>query len=295
MNSPLSVTPAEEEVATLADIDIAALVEDREAFNALVYTDVNEAIAAFRARTHEELPSIAPPPAILEKGMPAAMFRQVFTPNYEIRRFLNITDALDLRPIFWEYHADKFTPNNEWKHALGKLFFYGGTGKKGGARIEALKIIDFNESNGRPINELKTLWGQSLIEFHHELLQKCFRKTSPETFDASEWFGNNGKTAYGYYRAFISLFVKEAILFENFMLHGTEGEFTRDIFLPAFLDVWRETGRKPLIVSLEPTDIEGDRFWLCYPNEDRAYVERKLNRSREPKKSFFTRLFTPWI
>ncbi len=54
--------------------------------------------------------------------------------------------------------------------------------------------------------------------------------------------------------------------------------FIKNIFLPAFLKIYRETTYKPLIVALEPTEIEGDRFWLCHPHPSIEVVQRKLNK-----------------
>ena len=182
-----------------------------------------------------------------------------------------------MEPLFWEYYEDKFTSHNEWKHALGKLAFFGGVGKKGGVKIDAFNIIDFNYWGGEKLSAVRTLWGQPLIEFHHEFFDATFRPLSDCTFDASDWFTINGKNAHGYYQNFLSLFIRHGILFENFMLDEKEFTFTRDVVLPAFIAVCRATGRKPLIVPLEPTTIEGERFWMCYPDKSKLFVLDKLN------------------
>lgn len=260
--------------------EIEALIRDRGLFNEFVYTPLEDALTILRERWED--PAIPTPdfiPPVLASGFKAVIFRQLVTPNYEIRRFVNLIDSLDLDPVFWEYHSDKFTSNNEWKHSLGKMFFYKGHGKKGGMKVDSLNVIDFNRFNGKRLSEVETTWGESLVDFHHDLIEQTFRKVPGEFFDASAWFAQRGGSAKDYYASFLSLFIKHGILFENFMLDEKETEFTEQIFLPAFMSVYRETGLKPLIVSLEPTDIEGDLFWMCHPHESRAYVDSRSTSS----------------
>lgn len=269
------------------EVDIEYLIGSRAAFNEFVYTPLDQALLELEKRSkdvvlentvQEILPAGLPEP--LKTGHGAIIFRQLATPNYEIKRFINIIDVISgIHPIIWEYHSDKFTSNNECKHALGKMHFYGGKGKLGGAKIETLNIIDFNTYNGKKINEVKTLWGQSLVDHHHELLDLEYvnHEIKPyHLFDSSDWFSKSGGSAKEYYKNFLTLFVQNGILFENFMLDQKEMAFTRDVFLPAFIEVIRQTGHKPLIVALEPTDIEGDKFWLCYPPNSLGPIKGKI-------------------
>ncbi len=188
---------------------------------------------------------------------------------------------MDLQPIFWEYYDDKFTSNNECKHALGKMGFYHGIGKKGGSKIEHTNIIDFNTSDGKPIDSVKTLWSQKLVDFHHELLNKYFPTLKDNYFDASAWFLKHGISAKNYYKNFLKLFLKHGILLENFMLDEKEIGFTKEIVLPALIEIYEETGEKALIVALEPTDIEGAEFWMCHPYQTKEDVNSKAYKETE--------------
>jgi hypothetical protein len=47
--------------------------------------------------------------------------------------------------------------------------------------------------------------------------------------------------------------------------------------LPAFIHVYEETGLKPLIVALEPTDTEDDEYWISYPHEEKSFIAEKLH------------------
>lgn len=261
--------------------DIDELVNDRKKFEAFVYTPIDEAVAELDRRrkdvnlvkkVNDFLDWDIPEP--LRNGPRAVLFRQLATPNYEVRRFLNIVRLVDsLPPLFWEYYNDKFTSNNEWKRSLGKLFFFGGVGKMGGSKIENINVIEFNKYVGKKISEVRTLWNQSLVEFHHKLFDEtCKSFINNEFYDASDWFSKNGEVAKNYYVPFMSLFVQNAILFENFILDVKERTFTRDIFLPAFIKIFQETGYKPLIVALEPTELEDDVFWLCHPKDSKKHV-----------------------
>ena len=259
-------------------IDIESLVANRALFNEYVYTSLEDAMDLLKKRSGEPQPTldVVIPKELLD-GPKALIFRQLITSNYEIRRFISLIDSIELKPLFWEFYKDKFTSNNEWKHSLGKMCFYEGLGKNHGIKTQSVKVIDFNTYNGKTIESVQTTWGESLVDFHHKLYSERFRELKTTDFiDASGWFKENGSTASGYYSRFLQLFLTNAVLFENFMLDEKEISFTKDVFLPAFIEIYERTGLKPLIVCLEPTDIEGDSFWMCHPHEDMPYVLNKL-------------------
>jgi hypothetical protein len=264
------------------NIDIDKLVSNREAFNKFVYTPLDEAVRELKKRqTNKQLKiKISKSlkdglPAPFETGPRAVLFRQIATPNYETRLFMSITESAGLDPLFWEYYEDKFVSNNEVKYYLGKLNFFKGIGKKGGFKSENKNIINFNSCNGKKLCEVKTLSGESLISFHHRFFAKTYRKMPPDYFfDASNWFKANGGNAAGYYKSYLSLFVAHAIEFENFMLDEKELSFTKELFLPAFCQVIKEFNFRPLIVALEPTDKETNKFWMCHPYSSKKFIEK---------------------
>jgi hypothetical protein len=267
------------------NIDIDKLICDREAFNKFVYTPVNEAIRELKKRRGNKklenkilrsLKNNLPSP--LKISPRAVLFRQLATPNYETRRFMDITELAGIKPLFWEYYNDKFVSKNEVKYYLGMINFCRGIGKKGGLKSEYKKIIDFNCYNGKKISDVKTISGKKLVSFHHSLFAGTYRKLPKDYFfDASDWLKENGGTAANYYKNYLTLFVSNAIEFENFMLDIKEVSFTKELFLPAFCQVIKEFGVKPLIVALEPTEIETNEFWMCHPYSSKKFVDRKLN------------------
>ncbi len=275
---------------SLLEVDIDALVADRQAFSKFVYTPLRAALEERKKRRsdreierkiaeflHGDIPVF-----LSEKTLKAVLFRQVATPNYEVRRFLHLVEGIGgLEPVLWEYYEDKFTSNNSWKYTLGKIPFFMGQKQNAPQRIERIRIIDFDRYDGKKLSRVKTIWGQPLVEFHHKLFEHTYISLPDGYFfDSSGWSAKHGDTAAHYYAPFLSLFVKHALLFENFMLDEKELSFSKEVFLPAFIEVYRRTGRKPLIVCLEPTEIEGEEYWLCHPHASKAFVEEQSRAGR---------------
>ncbi len=259
------------------------LVQNRARFDKHVYTSLPDAIQELERRRADpklreriEAALNHDIPAPLRTDPRAVLFRQVITPNYETRRFLSITDSLPIKPLFFDHSDDKYVANNEWKYHLGRLCFYKGQDQSGNAQKEYLKIIDFNAYDGKPISSVRTFSNESLVDFHRSFFLSRFPDHEQDLFFASPWIQKQRLEGNGYYESVLMLFLCHGILFENFMLDSKEARFTRDIFLPAFIKVHKRFRLKPLIVNLEPTDIEGDSFWMYHPFEDKAYAEERL-------------------
>lgn len=261
---------------------IEQLVADEGKFRDFIYTPLSVALAELdrRSSTDPAATDDERIPHVLKNGKKkAVIFRHVATPNHEIRRFVGLVDGFSeglIDPLIFEYHSDKFTNLNEWKYSLGKLPFHKTFDKKGNLVFEQKSVVDFNTSNNKSIGSVNTLWGQSLVDFHHELFCKSFPHLGGNFFDLSEWIKENGQTPVEYYKHFFNFFVRHGILFENFLLKENETTFTKNVIIPAFLDVWHKTGLRPLIVPLEPTDIEDNYFWLCQTHYDKDFVVDKI-------------------
>jgi hypothetical protein len=264
--------------------DIDKLLSDRDAFNSFIYTSFEEAIEELNRRKGKEHVLGLDVPEIMRNGPRFVIFRHIATPNYEIRRFMSAADAAEVKPLILEYTADIFRSLNQWKYSLAKIGFYKGRDKKGGLITEHRNIIDFNTSNSKPLSEISTTWNQGLVDFHHEFFLAHFPEHRENIFDLSKWLHENGHNAKSYYKSFLSLFLGQAILFENFSLEGEELSFTRDVILPAFMEIVKETGHKPLIVALEPTEIEDDLFWLCHPHDTKKILSDKIKTRVLPSK-----------
>lgn len=251
-----------------AEINIDEITSNSEEFRNFVFTPTSDAIEELKNRWNNKtltenvenyLNGNIPEPLV--NGFKAVLFRQLFTPNFEFRHFLELINLATIDPVFWEYYDDKFTSNNPIKHALGKMRFQSEINKQTNL---CKNIIDFNACDGKKIKDLKTAWGESLIDFHHSLIESEFCN-SKFFFDASDWFHHTGENAKGYYSKYLYLFLRNGILYENFLLEGHELIFVKEVFLPAFIKVWESSGYKPLIVELLPFDSQGNDYWLSYP------------------------------
>lgn len=195
------------------------------------------------------------------------LFRQIATPTHEVLRFLDMTERLSLRPIILEYTQDKFVnAGNAYKKALGKLPIYQSRGSDGRDIVRNMTVIDFNASAGKRLADIKVKWGTTLQDFHHEML-KCATGLEPSEVcvDASLWFKKEGSAANKYYDAFMTLFIRDAVMFENYEPLPHLAGFMRETVIPAFERTTTKFGYRPLIVRVNPKQEELHAFWDTYP------------------------------
>jgi len=202
----------------------------------------------------------------------AVIVRHLFTPDYELEKFLEKAKKFNLEPVLLEYTEDKFVAENEDKRALGKLFFFRGIFRGGKICMDVFKIIDFDKNIKKKISEVKTTHNESLVDFHHRILNHFYPKIKENIFDYSEWFHSNGKNAKEYYKNFLVLFLKNAVLFDNFRISGEEGVFCRNVFVPAFTSVYDTLGFKPLIYPLQNIEDEDNPKWWGYPLDKKEKI-----------------------
>ena len=213
------------------------------------------------------------PKQFIDNSAPiAVLFRNIFTPDYEIGIFLKHAESIGAQPILAEYTKDKFVTINEDKYALGKLYFYLNTDAHGHVNMQGFKIIDFNSADGMPLCNVNTIWGESLVGFHHRIMARWYSDCFQYIVDLSEWAHRNGGHAKEYYYSLFALFIRHAILFENFRETGPEGEFYRNIFIPTFTRVTDHFGMKPLICPIQTPEDENNPKWWGYPPERMEYI-----------------------
>jgi len=204
----------------------------------------------------------------LGNGKPlAVLFRQVATPNYETLRFLSIASGFGLQPLILEYTEDKLSMENVYKKSLLCTPIVEKISKKGHVHFRKRWICP--PEMVRPqskLSEIITSTGERLVDFHHKIFEKLAGEYKASLVDASRWFGAIGP-ASDYYSYFLSLFCSHALLFESFTYGNGEGVFTKNIVEPAFLGATQRIGEIPLIVPINPTEIEDSSLWVCYPKE----------------------------
>lgn len=209
--------------------------------------------------------------------------RHVASPNFETLRFLHLVDPFEIPAVIGQDVRDKFVSGNQLKRALGKMPISYGVRKKGDVfheRYEYVNILDFNTCDGRPFSEIKTLWGEGLVDFHTKLFTDlCNRHIS--IHDDSEWIDRNGRgSLLQHYKKFLGLFLIHGILFEDLKFNdAADQDFLRKVLIPAFRFVEKKFGVRPLIVQLTPTSVESQKFWLSYPGKVAEIVREKVRPS----------------
>lgn len=204
-------------------------------------------------------------PKFLRETPKTFLARHVATPNFGFLRFLDLSKKVGLDWVCPEYLQDTFVSKNPDKYFLGKLFVYEGLGKHEGEKISIKKIVNFNEMDGKPFCEVKTLQGMNFVDFHHRKLLESGVNYIGHVPDISDWLRRHGSSPSAFYPYLLSLFVRNAILFDNFLLKGPETDFVKRIFFPNLLAVEKEFDLKPLIVRLAPKDKEASDYWFYYP------------------------------
>ncbi|HOX30483.1 MAG TPA: hypothetical protein P5080_04800 [Candidatus Paceibacterota bacterium] len=207
-------------------------------------------------------------PPFLTDGPKAYLAAHVASPNYGFLEYLKASKEMNLLCAIPEYRKDKYVSKNECKYYIARLFLYGGKGKKGGQKIETKTIIDISGSEGKKFSEIKTVWNEDFIGFHHKLLNLLCPGLLANICDFSDWIIRNGGRPVEFYEKFLSLFVCNAVLFENFLIGNREERvFFREVVIPSFKRVQNIFGVKPLIVPTVPLESQNDLYWQYYPRK----------------------------
>jgi hypothetical protein len=204
-------------------------------------------------------------------GKKAVFVRYVATPSLEMDLFLETAQKSGLEPIALEFLEDKYVARNTEKYNLGKLSFV--DVKNVHKKLFVENIIDFNHDEGKKIVDIYTNKKEKLVDLHHRLLEARYGEATPEVHDFSEWFkGNRGLDKWSYYLRYLSIFLCNGILFENFLLNTKEVEFTTQVVFPAIRTIYDVTGLMPLIVRLVPKETETEPYWCYYAKETRDLI-----------------------
>lgn len=260
--------------------DYNAIMSDRKLFNQFVYTPMSEALKLLdERRKNPEL--IAKVENLLKNDIPVFMknkkcgvfARQLATPNIDTQWFIKLTKENDLETVLFEYPDDKFASKNNFKHSLGQIRVHNGVNKNDQYLSEKINIIDMVKNDGKKLKAIYTLWGESLTDFHRKLFSHYKLPKDIIFYDISSWYHNNGGDALGYYKNYLLLFIAHGILFENFLMsENSEGDFTKNVVLPAIDEIVKLTGVKPLIVPIPPMELEDEEHWISHPPEIKTLI-----------------------
>jgi len=199
----------------------------------------------------------------------AYVFRQLISPDNGLFRFMLDANYLGCFPAVIEYLDDIFVSINEEKKGLGRLRL---TKDKTNVTLD---IMDFHSNERKRLKEINVLTGETLVEFHHNLLDEFgVDEKYLKIKDCSNWFHSIGK-AKDYYYYFLLHFVSHGVLFETFSQEiEEEDKFVSDIIKPALTKIYTNYGLKPIIINMYPMNQtkREDFYWFSYP----PYINNKL-------------------
>lgn len=212
-------------------------------------------------------------PDVFKDSPKAMLFRFLLTPNLEARYFLDLVDDIEIKPVYGEFLNDRFCTRNQDKLHLGKMKFLLNREMGENKEISCKKVIDIERNENKPIGEIKTIWNEKLVEFHHRIF---FDKHKIETFDVSR-FKTNGESAIDVYEKMFALFVCHGVLCENYIAKKDhyEFKFVNNVIMPAIERTLERFGKSPLIMPLLPLREEPDRTWMYYTQDISAYISER--------------------
>lgn len=194
-------------------------------------------------------------------------FRQVCSPDNGLTFFCQCSNYVGARPVVLEYHDDIFTHINEDKKGLGRLRITLENGEK--AMVD---VMNFHENEKRKLRDCVLKNGESLIEFHHNLVN--ILNWPVEILENSEWFENIG-TASNYYYYLLLHFIAHGIMCELFFdVDEKNIDFANKIIIPAIEKIYSKFELRPLIIRQYPqnqNDSE-DFYWWSYPSNVNDYI-----------------------
>lgn len=200
----------------------------------------------------------------IDQGPFAMLSRSIATPNREMDCFIRYAKHLRMEPLFLEY-PDKFVAKNPDKYHLCRLYVAKEFIGSGIQMVNSVKAIDFNENEGKKFSDIKTKWGESLVDMHHRILFQEFPSMLGTIIDFSDWFNSTRDKAEQYYLYFFSLFILNGVLMENYLFDDPEeNAFIHEKILPSFLAVYELFGVKPLVLRLLPERSAKNRWWMSY-------------------------------
>lgn len=199
------------------------------------------------------------------EGRPRAiLFRQVATPNYELRRFLRVCRRQRFEPVILRYHADKMSCHNQFKRSLVHPMFVKGIGKGGKPYFVKRHLLRIDTVDNFPMREI-TLAGKSLPDFHDCLLKDALTGFDVRTIEGSDWFGKYSRGARDYYVEIFSQLNGGMVLFEDYSSDKLEAEFFEGVVRPAYNAACAITGERPAIIPLCPNRRMVSPLWYAYP------------------------------
>ncbi len=256
-------------------------LEDKNILQNFFYTKPEDALKEIELRRSESnfrISDLYPDSLELEnisKDKILGFIHRDITPNLEVSRMIDTCDFMGIHPIMLNYESDIFSCLSRSKYFLGKLGFFSGYGKGGGMKVDFKKIINFDGVESKRMNEIKTVAGNDLMSFHKEIFNEKYHFLERSEFDVTKISSHTN--AFEIYKFIFYLSVKSGFCLENFIFKGKEKDFITKVVYHSFVNIWKSTGYKPLIVPFEPTEDDDADFWHYYFFNIRDIIEDKYN------------------
>jgi hypothetical protein len=207
------------------------------------------------------------------EGRPQAiLWRQVATPNYELRSFLRASRRHGLEPIVLTFSSDRMSNRNAFKRTLVAPMFVEGINRSGQPIWRRRRVLNVDELTALRISEIK--FGKiKLPGFHMELLEMALPNEEVKVLDISEWIEEFHISPEQYYLSIFLSLTDGTTLFENFVTDSEEGRFAEKVINPAFSKAREIIGCDPMIVPLCCGRRASSALWYAYPDSYRAHFE----------------------
>lgn len=200
--------------------------------------------------------------------------RHIATPNYEALRFIELCKPYNLPLVIGQDKKGKFVSHNELKKALGKMPVTKGISRRQDEIIENFTIVDFSQAQGVSFQELQTRNGGNFVEFHNNLFQYIY-PNEIEIVDESAWVDRNHRDDLEkQYKKLFALLCVYGVMFESYP--ESETSLVQSALAPAFAEIEKVIGVKPLIVENIDSELELTRDWNGYPSVLYQFIKNDL-------------------
>ncbi|MDX2166523.1 MAG: hypothetical protein SF182_05645 [Deltaproteobacteria bacterium] len=212
------------------------------------------------------------PPDFLPAAPCLILVRAVASPDFELGEFARQAAASGVAPLCLELRRDRFVSFNRDKYCRGKLTFRWGT------HLRGLRAVDFHRHDGRRFEQIPTVAGEPLREFHHALLAAAYPALLAHTRDGSLWL-HAARVDAPPYLPLLGLAIRDGILMENFSVNDAEERrLTETRVLPAFAALQARFGLRPLVAPVVPPAREDEAHWWHYPGGLFRLAQQRLRR-----------------
>jgi len=205
--------------------------------------------------------------------------RFLATPNLETLHVYEISQKYPYSLVIGEDTKGLLTPANELKRALAKLPVSKGVSKNNSEIFEYFTIVDFTASQGKAFDTIETTFNESLIEFHNSLFKKA-KLHNVIRADETDWVDRNFRgDIFQQYKRMLALLCVHGIMLESYP--ASEHSFLREIVYPAFIEIEKEFGVRPLMVEHITEEQEEERNWNSYPSEFYEFIKHKFSDNKQ--------------